>query len=97
LWFQLYQLYLQDPFDHLEGETDAEEVGEIQETMDENLHDQVQQAAQDMQPAEVEKPTDADVEMKPADLWLYLRELHSFVLQPVRFSINRFVIREFHS
>ena len=61
MWFQLYQLYLQDPFDHLEGETDAEEVDEIQETMDENLHDQVQQAAQDMQPAEVEKPTDADV------------------------------------
>ncbi len=51
---------LEDPYEHLEGETDDEAIAEVQEVIDEELHDQIQEAAATMA---VDPPKDDDVEM----------------------------------
>ena len=53
---------LEDPYEHLEGETDDEALAEVQEVIDEDLHDQIQEAAASV-PEAVDPPKDLDVEM----------------------------------
>jgi len=59
----------EDPYEHLEGETEDEQIAEVQEIIDEELHDQIQEAAANI-PEVVNPPKDVEMAKAKDELCL---------------------------